>query len=255
MKVPCEKADRIFARGIREEKVLMQNNQYTLTLDDDMMVHPIIEASLGLANHSFLSVEAFLVQAENYAPVGVFVDIHLGKDESGLTLIPTIRGWWPHTPIFVVTSDQSDEAIGQALIAGANDFIRKPLNSKELVARFQARSMEMADKAGRELLRFGDVMVDLRLNRIFNNKAERHLSHADMLLLKHLVLSHGTIVTRDELKRFVWGDVKVTDNALDKKLYEVRQAIKEVTNTIKIESAYGKGIRIKLFKAEENTAA
>lgn len=233
----------------------MQNNQYTLTLDDDLMVHPIIEASLGLANRSFLNTETFIKQAETLTPIGVFVDIHLGKEESGLTLIPTIRSWWPHTPIFVVTSDQSEEAIGQALIAGANDFIRKPLNSKELIARFQARSVEMADKACRELLRFGDVMIDLRLNRIFNSKAERHLSHADMLLLKHLILNHGTTVTRDELKRFVWGYVKVTDNALDKKLYEVRQAIKEVTDTIKIESAYGKGIRIKLFKTVEEEAA
>jgi len=230
-------------------------SQYTITLDDDPMISRMIEVAMGLKSLSFSSGATFLTRAQRYQPLAIFVDIHLGTGDSGLDLIPQIRTRWPYCPVLVVTSDPSDEAVGQALAAGANDFIRKPIIAKELIARFQARTIEMAERQGRSVVTIGDVTIDVPLNLISGISVRRHLSTADIRLFVALVEARGTVISKEDLKRKIWGDLKVSDNAMDKKIYEVRQALSDVSKAVKIKSEYGQGIKILVIQEEDRNVA
>ena len=110
---------------------------YTITLDDDPTVSLIVEHALNIKNFSYSESKKLIEDAPKLSPLGVIVDVHL-DGECGLDII-TLRAFWPSAAIIVVTMDESAEVIQQALASGADDFIRKPVNAIELVARLKIR--------------------------------------------------------------------------------------------------------------------
>jgi len=215
-----------------------------VVIDDDPMISRQIEAAMGLTVAAYASSQAFREGKLPSAPAGFFVDIHLGHSDFGLDLIPEIRGLWLYTPIIVITSETNDDNIGRALVLGANDFVRKPLNKKELLARFKARSEEMVDRSGLEHMKYGDITVNLRLRVVSCNGLKAHLSSSNIDLLSYLIKTNGTLVSRDDLRSKVWGDLKVSDSAVDKKVFEVRRALKDIASSLQIQSEYGEGLRL-----------
>jgi len=216
-------------------------SQYVVTLDDDPMVPKLIERTLGMKSITFTSARKLVNQAGQYSPVAAFIDINLGESESGLDTVPQLRNKWPFCPIIVITVDPSDDAVSNALTAGADDFIHKPIRPKELIARVQVRLNDVAEKESKSTIQVGDLIIDLSHRVLRGKVSERYLSQTEINLLNTLVNAKGSIVSRSTLKRRGWGQVAVSDNALDRKMYEVRQAIKEVSENVGIRTCYGIG--------------
>ncbi len=219
---------------------------YTITLDDDPIVRRLIETATGLRSLAFISASAFRRRARRYQPHAVFVDVMLGSGETGIDLIPTMRTWWPFCPIIVVTASPGDEAVGMALASGANDYVRKPISGRELAARLHARTVEMAERARRQRLAVGDTTLDLVFRRLEAPGGFQYLSEIDVRLFSHLAAAPDAVVPREELKRALWGEVKVSNNALDKRLSELRQALRVVGSGLALTSSYGVGVRLAL---------
>lgn len=230
-----------------------RHNNYFVTIDDDQLVSRIIEVALNLKSLSLVTSEAFYAQDFSHPPLGIFVDIHLGLEDNGIDLITPIRARWDYVPILVMTSDADNTLIGQALAAGANDFVRKPLDASELAARFKARSSELRERQSSDNIQFHDLLLNLRFNKVSGptEGSSTYLSQRDTHLLYYLMQSGGTLVTRQELKRKVWGDLTVTDNALDKRLYEIRSALKNIHSNVKLQSNYRKGFGLVYGDAAE----
>ncbi len=234
---------------------------YTVTLDDDPVMAKIIEETLSIKNFAFVTSEQLLDCAEHLAPIGAFVDIHL-KDECGLDIIPKLRSLWPMTAIIVISGDESDSSVTQALAAGADDFVRKPISPAEVVilghlnrcnwfvARLRARIEDLNDKNRLNLLKFGDLKVDLKYKSISGVKGQLILSAREIDLLSELIRAQGTIVPKDVLKRELWGSLAVSDNALDRKIFEVRKALREVSDNVELHSIYGIGMVLRLRNQE-----
>ncbi len=223
---------------------------YTITLDDDPMVHKMITRAMGINSLPYTSTATLLGRLDRYEPLALFVDVHLGPDDCGLDAVPAFRKAWPFTPIMVVTADEADDAIGNALASGANDFIRKPVNRLELTARLKARVAEMSVLAGRDSLVFGPLTFSKTYRTVSSAERTLHLSPSEALLLECLLQANGMVVTKAEIKRRVWGDLKVTDSALDKKIYDVRAAIRELSDAVAITSTYRVGIALTLAKPQ-----
>jgi DNA-binding response OmpR family regulator len=100
---------------------------YTITLDDDVMVHQIIERSTKIKTVGMKDPEELLSKIEDLHPIAVFIDIHLGTSRTGLEILPNLRTAWPFCPILVITGTPAEHTIVKALNSGADDFIRKPL--------------------------------------------------------------------------------------------------------------------------------
>jgi DNA-binding response OmpR family regulator len=157
-------------------------------------------------------------------------------------VIPELRELWPFAPIIVVTGDMKDDMIGHALAAGADDFVRKPLNAVELRARLKARVAQMGERAARDQITVSDLVYDRSFNTMAGKNKVRYLSATESRLWECLLEARGMVIPRGEVKRKVWGSIKVSDNALDKKLFDLRAHVKEVSQNVHLKSVYGSGI-------------
>jgi len=225
----------------------MQRNDlehYTITVDDDPMVCRIIERATGVRSLGFQSSGEIQAIARQYEPLAVFLDIHLGLDESGLELIPILRSQWPYAPIIVVTSDPDDECLDEAFKQGANDFLLKPVRPREVQARFRTRLAELQERAARAALIAGDVRLDTAHRVVTGPLGRQFLAPVETLMLSQLIKSKGTVVPKEVLKREAWGPIHVSDNAFYRKLFELRRALEGVSQTVKIQSIYGTGLSL-----------
>lgn len=233
-----------FSHDIGRAMKQSYGDKYTITLDDDPIVHRLIQKSLGIKSLQFKSAEKLVETSSHYQPVAAFVDIHLEADENGLHIIPILKAKWPFCPILVITSDPSDEAVSEALASGADDFVRKPIRPKELAARLQARLIDQAQKEAKNVIHMGDLTLD-RTHRILKGpRGERYLSSTEINLFMSLLQAKGTVVPRSALKLRCWGQIAVSDNALDRKIYEVRRALKETGSNVNVGTAYGVGFAL-----------
>ncbi|MFW7380789.1 MAG: response regulator transcription factor [Oligoflexus sp.] len=228
-----------------------ENTPYAITLDDDPLAAKIIEETLGLKNFWFKASKDLLSRAAKFQPMGAFIDIHL-EGECGLDIVPAVRTIWPTTAIIVMTGDDSDHLVGQALASGADDFIRKPINPAEVLARLKARLEDLKDKNGHTLLRFGDLRVDTKHKSVTGPGGQLILSTREIELIAELIRANGVVIPKDVLKRELWHNVAVSDNALDRKIFEVRKALKEVSRNVELQSIYGVGMVLRLRSFDED---
>jgi DNA-binding response OmpR family regulator len=220
-----------------------ERKRYTVTLDDDPTIHLIIQQATGMPSLPFTSVEALLARSTHYSPVAVFVDIFLGTEGNGLEAIPLIREQW-RCPIIVITANAETQHIGQALSLGAQDFMVKPLQRQELLARLVARLAEAAEQAEKSEQRVGDVVYISKRRLIQNGSQECYLAPFEALIFEALIEAKGVLMTKNELCCKVWGNIKVSPGALEKKIFAIRKALLYLHSRIEIRAEYGKGIRL-----------
>lgn len=226
------------------------SSSYSVTLDDDPLIGKIIEVATGLKNFLYVSAMDLSRDLEHLHPVGVFVDIHLDEHESGIEIIPRLKQVWPDAPLLVITADPESSLVGDALSAGADDFLRKPLNDVELRARLNARSAQLAERRGSALLEFGDLKLDVVKKSITGPLGFRIISNREIGLLAQLAKAKGLIIPKKALKQHLWGNIAISDNVLDRKIYEVRKLLREVSAAVELKSIYGEGLALRLRSHE-----
>jgi two-component system KDP operon response regulator KdpE len=233
----------------------MDNNQYreayTITLDDDVMVHQVVERATKIKTKGFVSGEDLVRQLDDLHPVGVFVDIELSESRTGLDVLPQLRTRWPFVPIMVITSSPTELNISRALNSGADDFVRKPLIPDEVNARLKLRMADAAQKAAKDVVSFGDITIDSAHRTVEGPRGKRFASPIEINLLTTLANTEGGIVEKEALKMRCWGQIKVTDNALHRKLHAVRALLKDISYNVVIETKYGVGFSLKYVQAME----
>lgn len=226
-------------------------DHHAIIIEDDPVTAKLIGQMINQPIKSFESITAFNSEADKLSPTCIFIDIHLGMHESGLDLIPGIRRRWPQVPILVITGNTAQDSVKLALEAGANDFLTKPLNVFEVKARLQTRLLECSHSSKKELVTFKDISLDFRYNTLQCGTKRVFLSVKEINLLKLLVDANGVIVSRQTIMSEVWGKLRVTDNCIDRKIFEVRHALEEVGSSIHILSVYGKGVTLS-YDGESN---
>jgi DNA-binding response OmpR family regulator len=218
---------------------------YCIVIDDDLTSAKLIEGILNVVVFSFDRSSKFIEKREQLkSPIGIFLDVHLAEGECGLDELNKIAQYWPKTPVIVITGDTDDEIIGQALGGGAHDFISKPLRAGEVRARLNFSRKKIEETIDNRIFEFADIHLDLKYGRLKGPKGESYLSHTDAELLAHFISACGTLVSKTEIKRYIWGEIKISDNALDRKIFEIRKAVREVSGKAEIKSHYGKGITL-----------
>ena len=134
----------------------------------------------------------------------------------------------------------------QAFNKGADDFLQKPIKVKEVQARFKARLLGLQERAAKTQLAVGDLKLDTAHRMISGPLGTQFLAPVETLMLAHLIKACGTLAPKPVLKREAWGEVKVSDNAFYRKLFELRRAVEGVTRNVKIQSIYGAGLSLEV---------
>lgn len=145
----------------------------------------------------------------------------------GLTLCREVRAF-SDVPVIMLTArgDDVDKIVG--LEMGADDYLAKPFNMRELLARIKAvlrRSSQKHDSAER-LLEKGEIEIDRVRQRVAVRGQEVDLTGKEFDLLLHLVKAPGRIFTRDQLLEQVWGyDYIGEDRTVDVHIRRLREKI------------------------------
>ena len=196
-----------------------------LLIEDDRMIGSSLCAALGREGMSVDWVRTGEDGAEALAVGGhalVLLDLGL-PGPSGLDLLRSARRAGNKTPVLVVTArDGLDERIA-GLDLGADDYIVKPFEPRELVARMRAVLRRHAG-AAHSLLQAGDICLDLASYEVSYRGANQSLPAREFALMRALIERPGTILSRAQIEERIygWGD-EVESNAVDVLIHSIRK--------------------------------
>ncbi|HTL53568.1 MAG TPA: response regulator [Planctomycetota bacterium] len=147
-----------------------------------------------------------LSRAASLKPDLILLDLGL-PDMDGLEVLKRLREWTPLPVIIVSARGQEKDKIA-GLDAGADDYLTKPFNTGELLARIRAclRRTQSADGEGAEpIFTLGDLRVDFAKRQVFVAQVEVHLTPIEYKLLTELIRHAGKVLTHRHLLMVVWG--------------------------------------------------
>jgi two-component system KDP operon response regulator KdpE len=186
-----------------------------LLIEDEPQIRRFVRMALEEENWQVFECETMkrgLIDAGTRKPNLVILDLGL-PDGDGVEFIRDLRKW-STVPVIVLSARLSEADKINALDAGADDYLTKPFGVGELLARVRAalRRQHQASAAGNEVVRFGDIEVDLSKRLVTKGGRMVHLTPTEYRLLGVLVQNAGKVVTNLHLLRDVWGPSHAEDS-------------------------------------------
>lgn len=180
--------------------------------DDPQMVRAL---RITLAAHGYEVVvaadgAAAIAAAAQSHPDLIMLDLGMPRLD-GIEVIQALRGW-TSVPIIVVSGRTGSADKVEALDAGADDFVTKPFQVDELLARLRALSRRAVAANGESVVAFGEVVVDLATKTVTRAGTRVHLTPTEWRMLEHLARHPGALVTRQDLLKEIWGSAQVSDS-------------------------------------------
>lgn len=157
----------------------------------------------------------------------ILLDISLPK-KNGFDVCRDLRQNGVQTPILMLTARGQviDRVVGLKL--GADDYVTKPFEMAELLARIEAllRRPRTLSSGGAATFAFGEIDVDFRSAEVRRRGTPVELSGLELKLLRYLVEHRGAVLTRDELLEKVWGyDAMPVTRTVDVHIASLRQKL------------------------------
>lgn len=178
-----------------------------LVVDDDAAIRRLLRNTLIRADYAVVEAgdaKAALAQAASEHPGAILLDLGL-PDRDGLSIIPLLRAQGDAVILVVSARDAVDEKVS-ALDLGADDFVTKPFDTDELLARLRValRHRGPAEQAAR-IVRRGDLAIDLDRRTVHRDGDEVHLTRKEHDVLGVLARHIGRVVTHQRLLAACWG--------------------------------------------------
>ena len=138
------------------------------------------------------------------APHLVILDLYL-PDMNGITVCRELRTWYKG-PIVILSGDGDEAMVIEALEAGANDYLTKPLRPVEMLARIRALFRRYAQQPARSpVIRAGDLKVDLAKRRVFHDGREIRFTRTEFEILVYLAQNLDRVLTSKMILDKIWG--------------------------------------------------
>lgn len=221
-----------------------------LVVDDEPQIRRFLR--LGLPPHGYDCIEAetgaeALKLFAKERPDVVILDLGL-PDRDGFSVIREIREA-SLTPIVVLSARSDVEGKVKALELGADDYVTKPFDVAELLARLRAALRHGLQTIGEApVFRTDRLTVDLVNRHVHLGDAEVHLSPKEYNLLRFLVGHAGKVVTHQQLLREVWGPAHLEDTQYLRVLMrQLRQKLEPQNSTNLLITEPGIGYRLLLL--------
>lgn len=215
-----------------------------LVVDDELHIRRLIRAALERADYAIVEAEnargaVDLLRSER--PDITLLDLGL-PDRDGLELVPLFKQHSDTTLIVVSARDATEEKVA-ALDLGADDYLTKPFDTDELLARVRValRNRLMRD-GGNLTLSAGDVTIDLIAHTVTRGGSEIHLTPKEYAVLAQLARFPGRVITHKQIMNEVWPHehehhveyLRVLIRTLRQKLEEDPQQPKIISNELGI---------------------
>ncbi|MBE2202438.1 MAG: response regulator transcription factor [Anaerolinea sp.] len=223
--------------------------QRILIVDDDKEVVRLMRAYLERAGYGALVAydgRTAVATLRHEKPDLLLLDLML-PDQDGLDITRLVRGdaTLAHIPIIMLSArvEDTDKIVG--LEMGADDYVTKPYNPREVVARVRAR-LRAQPVYLPQLLQVGDLTLDLGRREVQVNGRTIDLTPTEFNLLRALMEQAGYVYTRSELiEKGLGADYDGIDRTLDSHIRNLRQKVEpDPKNPTYIHTVYGIGYRM-----------
>jgi DNA-binding response OmpR family regulator len=180
-----------------------------LVVDDEERILNFLSTKLKASGYEVLTATngvKGLEQVQAQEPDLVVLDLLMPKMD-GLEMLKQLRTF-SLLPVIILTAKGADTDRIKGLKLGADDYLPKPFNPDELVARIEAIRRRLEPDERRkipEVLELGNITVDFRKRNVLVDGQEKYLTRTEWLLLSQLINNAGRLMLYEELLTQVWG--------------------------------------------------
>lgn len=225
---------------------MKKSAQTILVCDDEPQILRALRVLLRTEQYEVIAtatMEEALDQSALHPVDAAIIDLVL-PDGSGTDLCKQLRSW-SEMPILILSAiDEEDEKVA-ALEAGADDYVTKPFNSRELLARLRAALRRVKPVEEEPTITIGTLRIDRVATHVSVDQTEIHLTPIEYRLLLCLAENRGRLITHRKLLAEVWGAEYVDDIAtLRTHMSNLRRKLSSNESLSPIRTESGSGYRL-----------
>ncbi len=220
-------------------------------IDDEAQIRKVLSIPLESSGYKIIeeaTAQDGIVRVATSHPQLVVLDIGL-PDMDGFSVIKELRAW-TNLPIIILSVRNSEEDIVKALDLGADDYITKPFNTSELIARIKANIRRSQEVQGESVFANGNLKIDFTAHVVYKKEEEIKLTNIEYLLLALFFKNAGKVLTHNYILKEVWGPSS-TENSQYLRVFigQLRKKIEDNPSSPKyIVTESGVGYRMKYIK-------
>ena len=214
-----------------------------LIIDDDIYIGNVIEEALIKEGYQVLraysGTEAIYVLSAS-TPDLILLDLML-PGLSGEEVLPQIKG----IPVIVVSAKIDVDDKVALLLGGAADYITKPFEMKELLARITVALRGSAVSAN-SVLSFDNLRLDITAHEVFVGQQRANLTRTEYAILKILMQNPSQVIAKSVLLERISEDTPdCTDNSLKTHISHLRKKLRDIGEKEYIDAVWGIGFKLK----------
>ena len=220
-----------------------------LIIEDDADINNVLRELLAqngyLTESAYSGTEAIMrFAAEKYELV--LLDLML-PGKNGLEVLEVIRQQGSFVPVIALTAVNDKVSIVELLKSGADDYITKPFDADELLARIEARLRNSAGAGTQSLTVFKDIVLNDELYDAFIGDRPLHLSKREFEIFALLVGNPKKVFTKNNIYESVWRDEFLgDDNTVNVHISKIRAKIAAIKpNEEYIQTIWGIGFKMR----------
>lgn len=215
-----------------------------LIIDDDIHIGNVLEETLSKEGYkisrAYSGTEALLVLSKSM-PDLVLLDLML-PGLNGEDILPKIKG----IPVIVVSAKVDIDNKVDMLLGGAVDYVTKPFNMKELLARISVHLRNAENMLVSAELAFADIVLNTNTHIVKISNTEIKLTRTEYAILKLLMQNPAQVVTKSLLLDRISEDTPdCTESSLKMHISNLRKKLREVNNKEYIEAVWGIGFKMR----------
>lgn len=182
------------------------NKSTVLVIDDEVPIQKLLQ--IILESHDFKVIQAMngqegLTLAASHLPDVILLDLGL-PDMSGQEVLEQLKDWYTKS-IIMLSVQNSESDIVQALDKGATDYLAKPFRTGELIARIRSAIRRNASDQKTAQWTFKNLKIDLTARVVWKNGSILKLTQTEFNLLVFLAKNEGRVLTHQQLLKEIWG--------------------------------------------------
>ena len=221
----------------------MKIKDKVLIVEDEQSISSFISMILTANGYDTIIVntgEEALTMISSHCPDLIVLDLGL-PDMDGLEVLRSVRKW-SSLPIVVVSARNHERDKVEALDYGADDYLVKPFENKELIARVNALGRRKGRPFVDDIYTKSGVEMNSRTGMLTAGGKELKLSRREFELFRLLFVNSGQIILRETILDKVWTDnPEISPASLDAYIYILRRKIREFSGRIRIRLVKGIG--------------
>ena len=219
-----------------------------LLIEDDSSAAQAIEAILKLENFDVYTTdlgETGVDFGKLYNYNIILLDLNL-PDMSGFDVVRSLRMSNVETPIIIISGIADTREKVRALGFGADDYMTKPLDNKELVARIYANTRRARGHV-QLVIKTGDLLVNLDAKTVHIKRTRVHLTPKEYEMLEFLSVRRGTTLTKEMFLNQLYGGMDEPElKIIDVFMCKIRKKLGAASNGDDyIETVWGRGYRLR----------